>query len=110
MLHHNAQAKLAQSRLQIEEQLRISSMTVDHQVQTQLMDLRAAAVTQKTLLEEQAAIALMDYRKKKAQEEMSLRSYQVQKQFYDAEMKLVSQLQQAASAGRPQSNGSGAVV
>lgn len=110
MLHHNAKAKLEQSRLQIEEQLRISSMTVDHQVQTQLMDLRAAAVTQKTLLEEQAAIALMDYRKKKAQEEMSLRSYQVQKHFYDAEVQLVSQLQQASSVGRPPQNGSGAVV
>lgn len=95
------QTQLAQYQLQVEEQTKMQMMQVDAKVQAQLKGLREAAVTQKSALEEQAAVATMEYRKKKAMEEQGLKSYQIQKTFYDAEMKLMQQYKEVSQKGAP---------
>jgi len=92
MIEQSCATQLEELQLQIESQRRLSTMQIDQQVQAQVMALQEAAITQKTLLEEKAALALLDYRKRKAQEDMNVKSYQVQKEYYDAEMKLRSEL------------------
>merc|ERR1711904_340889 len=82
-----------------EEQMKMQQMAVEAQAQQTITGLSEAAITQRTMLEEKAAISVMDYQKKKAMEDMSMKSYQVQKQYYEQEMKLMQQYGQVARKG-----------
>merc|ERR1711904_620812 len=82
-----------------EEQMKMQQMAVEAQAQQTITGLSEAAITQRTMLEEKAAISVMDYQKKKAIEEMAMKSYQVQKQYYEQEMKLMQQYGQVARKG-----------
>merc|ERR1719355_234023 len=99
MLEQTAKTQLAQFQLQVEEQLKMSCLQVDQEAQNQLNGLKEAAITQQTAREEQAAIAVADYGKKKAVEEMSAMSYQLQKQWFDQEVKLTTDYQKVMKAG-----------
>jgi len=96
MIEQTCKTQMAEHQLQIESQLKLSSLQVDQHVQAQVVALQEAAITQKTLLEEKAALALLDYRKRKAAEEMSIKSYQVQKEYFDREAKLMGEYQKVA--------------
>merc|ERR1712125_162118 len=91
--------QLAQYQLQIEENFKMACLQVDQEAQTMINGLKEAAITQQTAREEMAAIAVADYNKKKALEEMSVKSYQLQKQWYDSEMKLTAEYQKVMKAG-----------
>merc|ERR1712057_98096 len=74
-------------------------LQIDQEAMTMITCLKEAVITQQTTREEQAAIAVADYNKKKALEEMSVKSYQLQKQWYDSEAKLTAEYQQVMKAG-----------
>merc|ERR1719221_543166 len=99
MLEQTAKTQLAQYQLQIEENFKMSCLQVDQEAQNMINGLKEAAITQQTAREEMAAIAIADYNKKKALEEMSIKSYQLQKQWYDSEMKLTAEYQKVMKAG-----------
>merc|ERR1712096_302740 len=54
---------------------------------------------QQTAREEQAAIGVCDYNKRRAMEEMAMKAYQLQKQWYDGEMKLAAEYEQVMRKG-----------
>lgn len=99
MLEQTAKTQLAQYQLQIEENFKMACLQVDQEAQTMLNGLKEAAITQQTAREEIAAIAVADYNKKKALEEMSIKSYQLQKSWYEHEMKLTAEYQKVMKAG-----------
>lgn len=95
LIEQSGQQKLAEYQLQVEAEMKMSSVHVDQQVQTIVMALQEAALQQKTLLEEKAAFAIRDYEKRKALDEVSLRAYQLQKEYFEGESKLLDDLQRA---------------
>jgi hypothetical protein len=99
MMEQTAKTQLAQYQLQVEEQLKMASLQVDQEAQNLLNGLKEAAITQQTAREEQAAIAAADYTKKKALEEMAMKSYQLQKQWFEKETQLTAEYQKVMKAG-----------
>jgi len=99
MREQEAKTQLAQIQLQIEEQLKMSFLQIDQEAQTQCNGLQEAAITQKTAQEERAAIATADYTKKKAMEEMGVKSWELQKQWFEQEAKMTAQYQQVMQKG-----------
>jgi len=99
MLEQSAKTELEQYRLQVEERYKMACLEVDRERDQVVTGLKEAAILQQTAAEERAAVAIADYNKKKAIEEMSAKSYQLQKQWYDGEAKLMAQYQSARQAG-----------
>jgi len=99
MMEQTAKMQLGQFQLQIEEQLKMASMQVDAEADTMIRGLEESAIMQKTNMQERAAMTIADYVKKKAIEDCNKKSYDVQRQFYEAEVKLTAQYQQARQAG-----------
>eukprot|EP00427_Karlodinium_veneficum_P025705 CAMPEP_0169104060 /NCGR_PEP_ID=MMETSP1015-20121227/23053_1 /TAXON_ID=342587 /ORGANISM="Karlodinium micrum, Strain CCMP2283" /LENGTH=290 /DNA_ID=CAMNT_0009165311 /DNA_START=39 /DNA_END=911 /DNA_ORIENTATION=+ len=95
MIEQNGKLQLAEYQLQVEAQMKMSSVHVDQQVQSIVMALQEAALQQKTLLEEKAAYAIRDYEKRKALDEVSTRAYQLRKEYFEGELKLLDDLQKA---------------
>jgi len=99
MVDQQAKMQLAQFQLQVEEQVKMSCLQVDQEAQNMSAALQEAAITQQTARDEQTAIQAADYIKKKAMEDMSLKSWELQKQWFDQEMKMVAQYEQVRRAG-----------
>jgi len=99
MLEQTAKTQSMQYQLQIDENYKMACLQVDQEKQNLINGLREAAITQQTAREETAAIAVADYNKKKALEDMSAKSYQLQKTWYDNEMKLTAEYQKVMKAG-----------
>merc|ERR550537_2049712 len=93
MLIDTAEQQKAQYTLQVQSQLQQQNLLLDQQMNSQIMMLQEAAMQQKSALEQQAAALTLEYQQKKAEEEMLVKQYQIQKQFYDAEQKLAAQFQ-----------------
>merc|ERR1712087_893099 len=89
-----AQQQKAQFRLQKEAEQQAQNLILDQQMNSQLMMLQEAAMAQKAALEQQAAALTLEYQQKKAEEEMLAKQYQIQKQYYDAEVHLARQYAQ----------------
>jgi hypothetical protein len=99
MLKQTADTQMAQYQLQIDENYKMACLQVDQEKQNLINGLREAAITQQTAREETAAIAVADYNKKKALEDMAAKSYQLQKTWYDNEMRLTAEYQKVMKAG-----------
>lgn len=99
MMEQTAKMQIAQFTLQVEEKLKMDSMQVDAEAQTMMRGLEEAAIIQKTSMQERAALTMADYVKRKAIEDCNMKAYNVQKQYYEAEAKLMAQYQQAKQAG-----------
>jgi len=99
MLEQSAKTQLEQYSLQIDENLKMGCLQVDQEAQTMLIGLKEAAITQQTAREEMAAIAVADYSKKLALEQMAKKSYELQKQWFDSEAKLTAEYQKVMQAG-----------
>jgi len=99
MAEQTAKMQLEQYNLQVDEQFRMQCMQIDQEAQTQCNALEEAAITQRTMKEEQSAHALADYNKKKAMEEMNAKSYEIQKQWYDREVKMMGEYNKIKQAG-----------
>merc|ERR1719223_1589360 len=98
-MEQTAKMQIAQYQLQVEEKLKMDSLQVDAETQTMLRGLEEAAIIQKTSMQERAALTVADYVKKKAIEDCNMKSYTLQKQYYEAEVKLTTQYQEAKQAG-----------
>merc|ERR1719263_537400 len=99
MLTQQATTQIEQYRLQVEEQLAISCLRTDQEALTQVSGLKEAAILQQTGCEERAAIAVGEFNKKKAMEDMAIQSYALQKQWYDQEMKLAADYESVRAKG-----------
>jgi len=99
MLEQQATTQRAEFELQLDERLKMSCLQVDQEANQQCNGLREAAITQQTALEEQAAIKTADYNKKKALEDFSFKSYEVQKQWFEKESAFTQQYQAVMKAG-----------
>jgi len=99
MLEQAVKTQLEQYRLQVDETFKMACLQVDQEAATVCNGLREAAILQQTACDEKAAITVADYNKKKAIDDMTAKSYQLQKQWYDGEAQLMQQYQAARQAG-----------
>jgi len=99
MLDQTAKTQWEEFQLQIDEKIKMDMLRVDQEAQTMINGLKEAAITQQTDREERAAIAIAEYSKKKALEDMQVKSYQLQKNWFDQETKLQGEYQAAMKKG-----------
>lgn len=99
MLEQQCKTQLAQFQLQIEEQTKMQFLQIDQEAATTCTGLQEAAITQKTSMDERAAIATADYMKKRAMEDMSQKSWELQRQWFEQETKMTAQYQQVMQKG-----------
>lgn len=99
MMEQAMKTQLEQYRLQVDERFKMACLQVDQEAGQVITGLKEAAILQQTGMEERAAVTIADYNKKKAIEDMGVKSYQLQKQWYDGEAKLMEQYQAARQAG-----------
>merc|ERR1740133_724630 len=99
MMEQTAKKQLAEYQLQIEEQLKMAMLQIDQEAQNLINGLKEAAITQQTAREEQAAIAAAAYIKAKALEDFSVKSYNLQKTWFDKETQLNTEYQKVMQAG-----------
>jgi len=88
------------------------ALAMDEQTNLEIMRLQQEAVAQKAKLEEQAVILKMEYENKKAEEDMLIRRFEIERQFLDMNGPLRADVQEIqsvmaahgmlASARRPQ--------
>jgi hypothetical protein len=99
MLEEQAKRDLAQFQLQVDEEKSMQMLQVDKEAMAMIAGLQETAITRKTVMEEESAIAIAGYSKAKAMEEMAAKSYQVQKQFHEAEKKMKAEYDKVMRAG-----------
>merc|ERR1711967_212401 len=91
--------QIEEYRLQVEEKLAMDCLRTDQEALRQVNGLKEAAILQQTGCEERAAIAVGEFNKKKAMEDMAIASYQLQKKWYDNEMKLAADYESVRAKG-----------
>merc|ERR1712032_1030483 len=64
------------------------AMMVDQQANAQLMRLQERAAEYKMVLEQQSSALKMEYAEKKSMEDMQMRQYEIQKQYYESQRSL----------------------
>jgi hypothetical protein len=94
MIQEQSKQQKAQYSLQVQSQLQAQNLLLDQQMNSQMMMLQEAAMSQKSALEQQAAALTLEFQQKKAEEEMLVKMYEIQKKYDDAETKLAAQYQQ----------------
>lgn len=99
MMEQAVKTQLEQYRLQVDETFKMACLQVDQEAAQVITGLREAAILQQTAMDEKAAVTVADYNKKKAIDDMTVKSYQLQKQWYDGEAQLMQQYQAARQAG-----------
>lgn len=99
MVDQQAKTQLASMQLQIEEQLKMACLQVDQEAQQMCAALQEAAITQQTGRDEQTAVQVADYTKKKAIEDMNFKSWEFQKVWYEKEMKMVQEYEKVRAKG-----------
>merc|ERR1719217_1962262 len=99
MLQQAAKTQIAQFTITTEEECKIACLQVEQEANTMVNGLKEAAILQQTSVEERAAVAVADYNKKRALEEMAKKSYALQKQWFEGEAKLTYDYQKAMAAG-----------
>jgi len=99
MLEQQAKTQIAQAELTIDEALKLDLLRVDQEAQNMLNGLKEAAITQQTTREENCAVAIADYKKKEALDEMGKKSYALQKQWWESETKLMAEYQKVMQKG-----------
>jgi hypothetical protein len=93
-LARQAAAAKAHYNLQIDTALQQQARALDEQTNAQMLQLQEMAVQQKSALEGQAAGLKLEFEQRKAQEDMMIRQYEIQKQYYQAQLDLQGKMQQ----------------
>merc|ERR1719454_981812 len=70
---------------------------LEQQMNSQLMMLQEAHLSQRSALEQQAAALTLEWQQKKAEEELLQKQYEIQKQYVSAENKLASDYAKVAA-------------
>jgi hypothetical protein len=99
MLQQQAKSQIATFTLQVEEQLKLQCIKIDQNTNLRTAALMEAAVNQRTLVDERSAIATMEFEKRRAMEQCAQKSAALQKQYHDAEMKMMREFQQVSEKG-----------
>lgn len=91
----NAPPGFKYNTVPLEQQIKAQNAAMEQQTQFQLNAIEAARLQQRNILDQQAAALNLDYQQKKAQEDMLKKQLEIQKNFYEAEKKLVGDLAQS---------------
>lgn len=91
-LRQHAEQQINQFNIQVDQELRAQEMNVDQQANYQLMSLQQAAHEQRALLEQQANTAILDFEKKKVQDEFARQQYEYQKKAYDKQLEIETEM------------------
>merc|ERR1719482_1086194 len=90
--------------MKVDQQVKVQETTLHQQYSEQLMSLQQQAAQQKAALEQQAMQLTLEYQQKSSEEEMRGKLFDMQKQQYDAQVKMaeqVRQLQHGAAVSSP---------
>merc|ERR1712032_456109 len=110
MLMMRSQQEKAESHLTIDQYATYGNMYVDDQTYAEIAYLQAESAQHRQVLEQQASALALEYNQKKAQEDMMMRQYQIQKQYYDNSQKLHGMQSEVQRGVIPQGLFGGSVV
>merc|ERR1740122_518717 len=88
MLMRGAQQEKAQTYLTIDQYAQYGNMYVDDMTLSEGAYLQEESAQHRLVLEQQASALALEYNQRKAQEDMTMRQYQIQKQYYDNSRRL----------------------
>merc|ERR1719343_860456 len=88
MLMMRSQQEKAQSYVTIDQYATYGNMYVDDQTLAEVAYLQEESAQHRQVLEQQASALSLEYNQKKSQEDMMMRQYQIQKQYYDNSQRL----------------------
>merc|ERR1712032_1681020 len=88
MLMMRSQQEKAESHLTIDQYATYGNMYVDDQTLAEVAHLQAESAQHRQVLDQQASALALEYNQKKAQEDMMMRQYQIQKQYYENSQRL----------------------
>merc|ERR1712066_158080 len=88
MLMARSKQEKAQSYVTIDQYATYGNMYVDDQTLAEVAYLQAESAQHRQVLEQQASALSLEYNQRKAQEDMMMRQYQIQRQYYDNSQKL----------------------
>jgi len=88
MLMKRSQGEKAQTYLTIDQYAQYGNMYVDDMTLSEVAYLQGESAQHRLVLEQQASALALEYNQRKAQEDMMVRQYQVQKQYYDNSRRL----------------------
>jgi len=88
MLMMRSQQEKAQSYVTIDQYATYGNMYVDDQTLAEVAFLQAESAQHRQVLEQQASALALEYNQRKAQEDMMMRQYQIQRQYYDNSTRL----------------------
>merc|ERR1740129_986197 len=88
MLKHRSQQEKAQSHVTIDQYATYGNSYVDEQTLAEVAYLQAESAQHRQVLEQQASALALEYNQRKAQEDMMMRQYQIQQQYYQNSQRL----------------------
>merc|ERR1740122_409933 len=88
MLMRGAQQEKAQSYITIDQYAQYGNMYVDDMTLSEVAYLQEESAQPRLVLEQQASALALEYNQRKAQEDMMMRQYQIQKQYYENSQRL----------------------
>merc|ERR1740122_656875 len=88
MLMRGAQQEKAQSYITIDQYATYGNSYVDEQTLAEVAYLQAESAQHRQVLEQQASALTLEYNQRKSQEDMMMRQYQIQKQYYENSQRL----------------------
>merc|ERR1719343_454895 len=102
MLMMRSQQEKAQSYVTIDQYATYGNMYVDDQTLAEVAFLQAESAQHRQVLEQQASALALEYNQRKAQEDMMMRQYQIQSQYYNNSQKLYGMQEQVQRGVIPQ--------
>merc|ERR1740123_1501243 len=88
MLMRGAQQEKAQSYITIDQYAQYGNMYVDDMTLSEVAYLQEESAQHRLVLEQQASALALEYNQRKAQEDMMMRQYQIQTQYYNNSRRL----------------------
>merc|ERR1719382_1971688 len=88
MLMMRSQQEKAESYVTIDQYATYGNMYVDDQTLSEVAFLQAESAQHRQVLEQQASALSLEYNQRKAQEDMMMKQYQIQRQYYDNSTRL----------------------
>merc|ERR550532_1719265 len=92
-IYQAAEARKRQIMVEIDQQAKQQELQLGQQYSQQVMGLQQEYHHQKLILEKQGNDLTLEYHHRRAQEDLMLQQYEMQRQHYDEQMKLHSQMQ-----------------
>merc|ERR1712032_1470144 len=92
-IYQAAEARKRQLMVEIDQQAKQQELQLSQQYSPQVMGLQQEYHHQKLILEKQANDLTLEYHQRKAQEDLMLQQYEVQRQHYDEQMGICNEMQ-----------------